>query len=216
MDKKEMEEKLYDFFRNENKLDILRNQISILKKQIESINEDLKNCNVSIDVPYYSAGFDEKVQSSRSYTGEAEREVMRETEKMLSRIRNKKFEIENLKELIEVIEIDIMKFNKIFKFLSEDELKLIHALNQINDAKSVKVMWNYHGVKFENKMEIEKIRLKMNNCNDFYHEWDFPTSRQGENIINSLKQTLLSEKQIRVKTEHISAIYYRGKEIFSK
>lgn len=120
-----MEEKLYDFFRNENKLDILRNQISILKKQIESINEDLKNCNVSIDVPYYSAGFDEKVQSSRSYTGEAEREVMRETEKMLSRIRNKKFEIENLKELIEVIEIDIMKFNKIFKFLSEDELKLI-------------------------------------------------------------------------------------------
>ena len=109
----------------EMKLDILRNQISILKKQIESINEDLKNCNVSIDVPYYSAGFDEKVQSSRSYTGEAEREVMRETEKMLSRIRNKKFEIENLKELIEVIEIDIMKFNKIFKFLSEDELKLI-------------------------------------------------------------------------------------------
>lgn len=77
-------------------------------------------------------------------------------------------------------------------------------------------MWNYHGVKFENKMEIEKIRLKMNNCNDFYHEWDFPTSRQGENIINSLKKTLLSEKQIRVKTEHISAIYYRGKEIFSK
>ena len=100
--------------------------------------------------------------------------------------------------------------------ITEDELKLIHALNQINDAKSVKVMWNYHGVKFENKMEIEKIRLKMNNCNDFYHEWDFPTSRQGENIINSLKQTLLSEKQIRVKTEHISAIYYRGKEIFSK
>ena len=100
--------------------------------------------------------------------------------------------------------------------ITEDELKLIHALNQINDAKSVKVMWNYHGVKFENKMEIEKIRLKMNNCNDFYHEWDFPTSRHGENIINSLKQTLLSEKQIRVKTEHISAIYYRGKEIFSK
>lgn len=100
--------------------------------------------------------------------------------------------------------------------ITEDELKLIHALNQINDAKSVKVMWNYHGVEFENKMEIEKIRLKMNNCNDFYHEWDFPTSRQGENIINSLKQTLLSEKQIRVKTEHISAIYYRRKEIFSK
>lgn len=100
--------------------------------------------------------------------------------------------------------------------ITEDELKLIHALNQINDSKSVKVMWNYHGVEFENKMEIEKIRLKMNNCNDFYHEWDFPTSRQGENIINSLKQTLLSEKQIRVKTEHISAIYYRGKEIFSK
>ena len=100
--------------------------------------------------------------------------------------------------------------------ITEDELKLIHALNQINDVKSVKVMWNYHGVEFENKMEIEKIRLKMNNCNDFYHEWDFPTSRQGENIINSLKQTLLSEKQIRVKTEHISAIYYRGKEIFSK
>lgn len=125
MDKKEMEEKLYNFFRNENKLDILRNQISILKKQIESINEDLKNCNVSIDVPYYSASFDERVQTSSSYTGAAEREVMRETEKMLSRIRNKKFEIENLKELIEVIEIDIMKFNKIFKFLSEDELKLI-------------------------------------------------------------------------------------------
>lgn len=125
MDKKEMEEKLYNFFRNENKLDILRNQISILKKQIANINEDLKNCNVSIDVPYYSASFDERVQTSSSYTGAAEREVMRETEKMLSRIRNKKFEIENLKELIDVIEIDIMKFNNIFKFLSEDELKLI-------------------------------------------------------------------------------------------
>ena len=120
-----MEEKLYNFFRNENKLDILRNQISILKKQIANINEDLKNCNVSIDVPYYSASFDERVQTSSSYTGAAEREVMRETEKMLSRIRNKKFEIENLKELIDVIEIDIMKFNNIFKFLSEDELKLI-------------------------------------------------------------------------------------------
>lgn len=86
----------------------------------------------------------------------------------------------------------------------------------MDEEEHTKVMWNYHGVKFENKMEIEKIRLKMNNCNDFYHEWDFPTSRHGENIINSLKQTLLSEKQIRVKTEHISAIYYRGKEIFSK
>ena len=73
MDKKEIEEKLYNFFRNENKLDILRNQISILNKQITNINEDLKNCNISIDVPYYSAGFDEKVQSSRSLYGECYR-----------------------------------------------------------------------------------------------------------------------------------------------
>lgn len=94
---------------------------------------------------------------------------------------------------------------------TEDELKLVHALNQISDAKTVKVLWNYHGIVLESKMEMEKILLKLN-TKDSFRYWDFPTSSQGKEI----DQEKLKHKEIGLKAEHISAIYYRGKEIFSK
>ena len=82
---KKMEDKLYNYFNKEKKIATLNYRIELLKKQRDKINQELKKCDVSIEVESSSPGFEERVQSSSDGTSYAEREVIRITDLKLKR-----------------------------------------------------------------------------------------------------------------------------------
>lgn len=122
---KKTEDKLYNYFNKEKKIATLNYRIELLKKQRDKINQELKECDVSIEVESSSPGFEERVQSSSDGTSYAEREVIRITELKLKRKLSKEIEIEEIKEEIENIELDnsILEYN--LKYINEEWYKLL-------------------------------------------------------------------------------------------
>ena len=122
---KKTEDKLYNYFNKEKKIATLNYRIELLKKRRDKINQELKECDVSIEVESSSPGFEERVQSSSDGTSYAEREVIRITELKLKRKVSKEIEIEELKEEIENIELDnsILEYN--LKYINEEWYKLL-------------------------------------------------------------------------------------------
>lgn len=122
---KKTEDKLYNYFNKEKKIATLNYRIQILKKQIYEIDQELKECNVNIEIESSSPGFEERVQSSSDGTSYAEREVIRITELKLKRKVSKEIEIEELKEEIENIELDnsILEYN--LQYINEEWYKLL-------------------------------------------------------------------------------------------
>ena len=98
-----IEDKLYNFFNKEKKIATLNYRIEILKKQIEKIDQELKDCDVSIEIESSSPGFEERVQTSSNGTSYAEREVIRITDLKLKRKAEKEVEIEEFLALIDKI-----------------------------------------------------------------------------------------------------------------
>lgn len=122
---KKTEDKLYNYFKQENKISTLRHRIDILEKQIFEIAQDLKKCNVSIEVESSNLRFEERVQSSSDRTSYAEREVIRITDLKLKRKLDKELEVERIKEEIENIELDnaILDYN--LKYLNREMYNLL-------------------------------------------------------------------------------------------
>lgn len=122
---KKTEDKLYNYFNKEKKIATLNYRIELLKKQIDKINQELKECDVSIEVESGSQGFEERVQTSSDGTSYAEREVIRITDLKLKRKKSKEIEIEELKEKIENIELDnsILEYN--LQYINEEWYKLL-------------------------------------------------------------------------------------------
>lgn len=122
---KKTEDKLYNYFNKEKKIATLNYRIEVLKNQIDKINQELKECDVSIEVESSSPGFEERVQSSSDGTSYAEREVIRITDLKLKRKLSKEIEIEEIKEEIENIELDnsILEYN--LQFINEEWYKLL-------------------------------------------------------------------------------------------
>ena len=122
---KKTEDKLYNYFNKEKKIATLNYRIEVLKNQIDKINQELKECDVSIEVESSSPGFEERVQSSSDGTSYAEREVIRITDLKLKRKLSKEIEIEEIKEEIENIELynSILEYN--LQFINEEWYKLL-------------------------------------------------------------------------------------------
>lgn len=122
---KKTEDKLYNYFNKEKKIATLNYRIELLKKQIDKINQELKECDVSIEVESGSQGFEERVQTSSDGTSYAEREVIRITDLKLKRKKSKEIEIEELKEKIENIELDnsILEYN--LRYINKEWYKLL-------------------------------------------------------------------------------------------
>lgn len=122
---KKTEDKLYNYFNKEKKIATLNYRIEVLKKQIDKINQELRECDINIEIESNSPGFEERVQSSSDGTSYAEREVIRITELKLKRKVSKEIEIEELKEEIENIELDnsILEYN--LKYINEEWYKLL-------------------------------------------------------------------------------------------
>ncbi len=122
---KKTEDKLYNYFNKEKKIATLNYRIEVLKKQIDKINQELKACDVNIEIESNSPGFEERVQSSPDGTSYAEREVIRITDLKLKRKLSKEIEIEEIKEEIENIELDnsILEYN--LQFINKEWYKLL-------------------------------------------------------------------------------------------
>lgn len=122
---KKTEDKLYNYFNKEKKIATLNYRIEVLKRQIDKINQELRECDVNIEIESSSPGFEERVQTSSYVTSYAEREVIRITELKLKRKVSKEIEIEELKEEIENIELDnsILEYN--LKYINEEWYKLL-------------------------------------------------------------------------------------------
>lgn len=122
---KKTEDKLYNYFNKEKKIATLNYRIEVLKRQIDKINQELRECDVNIEIESSSPGFEERVQTSSYGTSYAEREVIRITELKLKRKVSKEIEIEELKEEIENIELDnsILEYN--LKYINEEWYKLL-------------------------------------------------------------------------------------------
>lgn len=144
---KKTEDKLYNYFNKEKKIATLNYRIEVLKKQIYTINQELKSCDVNIEIESSSPGFEERVQSSSDGTSYAEREVIRITDLKLKRKLEKELEIEEIKEEIENIELDnsILDYNlqyindKLYKLLElkyKDKKSEVHISLEMNISQS--------------------------------------------------------------------------------
>lgn len=122
---KKTEDKLYNYFNKEKKIATLNYRIEVLKKQIDKIAQELKECDVNIEIESSIPGFEERVQSSPDGTSYAEREVIRITDLKLKRKLSKEIEIEDIKEEIENIELDnsILEYN--LQYINEEWYKLL-------------------------------------------------------------------------------------------
>lgn len=159
---KKTEDKLYNYFNKEKKIATLNYRIELLKKQRDKINQELKECDVSIEVESSSPGFEERVQSSSDGTSYAEREVIRITELKLKRKLSKEIEIEE----IENIELDnsILEYN--LKYINEEWYKLLEL--------KYKFKKNETQISFEmniSQSQVNKIKQKAIANIQRWEEW---------------------------------------------
>lgn len=122
---KKTEDKLYNYFNKEKKIATLNYRIEVLKNQIDKINQELRECDINIEIESSSPAFEERVQRSTDGTSYAEREVIRITDLKLKRKLSKEIEIEEIKEEIENIELDnsILEYN--LQYINEEWYKLL-------------------------------------------------------------------------------------------
>lgn len=159
---KKTEDKLYNYFNKEKKIATLNYRIELLKKQIDKINQELRECDVNIEIESSSLGFEERVQTSSDGTSYAEREVIRITELKLKRKVSKEIEIEE----IENIELDnsILEYN--LKYINEEWYKLLEL--------KYKFKKNETQISFEmniSQSQVNKIKQKAIANIQRWEEW---------------------------------------------
>lgn len=80
---KKTEGKLYGYFRDFKEMDLLEIDCKELQDQVESIEWDIKHCNVCVSPDsHMSPSFGERVQTSPTGEGVAEKGIVREIEKL--------------------------------------------------------------------------------------------------------------------------------------
>lgn len=163
---KKTEDKLYNYFNKEKKIATLNYRIEVLKRQIDKINQELRECDVNIEIESSSPGFEERVQTSSDGTSYAEREVIRITELKLKRKVSKEIEIEELKEEIENIELDnsILEYN--LQYINEEWYKLLEL--------KYKFKKNETQISFEmniSQSQVNKIKQKAIANIQRWEEW---------------------------------------------
>ena len=109
---KKTEDKLYNYFNKEKKIATLNYRIEVLKNQIDKINQELRECDINIEIESSSPAFEERVQRSTDGTSYAEREVIRITDLKLKRKLSKEIEIEEIKEEMNISQSQVNKIKQ--------------------------------------------------------------------------------------------------------
>ena len=163
---KKTEDKLYNYFNKEKKIATLNYRIEVLKKQIYKINQELRECDVNIEIESSSPGFQERVQSSPDGTSYAEREVIRITDLKLKRKLSKEIEIEEIKEEIENIELDnsILEYN--LQYINEEWYKLLELKYKFKKNETqISLEMNI------SQSQVNKIKQKVISNIQRWEEW---------------------------------------------
>lgn len=135
---RETEYKLIKYFNKDKIIGSLKAELAILDKQIQDIDNDLRECNVTIEEESSSPSFEQKVQISGTGISYAEREVMKVTELQIRRKINKQLERQNVLEELDIIEVEcneiewkVKDFTGELKTLLELSYKDKHGENTI-------------------------------------------------------------------------------------
>lgn len=163
---KKTEDKLYNYFNKEKKIATLNYRIEVLKKQIYKINQELRECDVNIEIESSSPGFQERVQSSPDGTSYAEREVIRITDLKLKRKLSKEIEIEEIKEELENIELDnsILEYN--LQYINEEWYKLLELKYKFKKNETqISLEMNI------SQSQVNKIKQKVISNIQRWEEW---------------------------------------------
>jgi hypothetical protein len=138
----EIENKIRRYYQKDKLIESLKKRLKLLDEQIKVIEEDLKNCNVTIEPNIKAISYEERVQTSGDGTSYAEREVMRVTEFKIKRKAEKQLEKEKILEQIDNIELD-------YNFISD-------SINLFDD-KLKKIL----RMKYKDNMGEEAIGLEL-------------------------------------------------------
>lgn len=103
---RELENKVRRYYKKDKLIISLNDKIKLLDRQIDIIEEDLSNCNVTLEPGIKPTSWEEKVQTSGDGSSYAEKEALRLTEFQIKRLTDKKMEKAKLLEQIDKIELD--------------------------------------------------------------------------------------------------------------
>lgn len=134
---------LYNYFRKEEVIKYKREVIEVLKKRIEQLEKRIKETNVSIDYDLQAMSTGERVQTSSTGTGYAERSIVQAIDRLIREQADKKQEVFKLEEDISNIE----KQSKAIEFN-------IRMLNE-EDKEFIKL-------KYKEELSVEQVSDKLN------------------------------------------------------
>lgn len=97
---KPIEEKLIHYFNKDKKINVLNKKLEILKRQITEIDSKLQNVDVDLPEESFSISYQDRVQTSPSECGYAEKALIRITERLLAEKASKKEEIADIEEAL--------------------------------------------------------------------------------------------------------------------
>lgn len=103
---KETENKICRYFAKDKLTKSLNAKLKLLESQIALIQNNLQNCNISIEPNIKAISYEERVQTSGDGTSYAEREAIRITEYKIKRMTEKQMEKERTLEQLDQIELD--------------------------------------------------------------------------------------------------------------
>jgi DNA-directed RNA polymerase specialized sigma subunit len=156
---KETENKVRRYYQKDKLINSLKTKINLLDKQIEAIEEDLSNCNITLEPGIKPISYEERVQTSGDGSSYAEKEAMRITEFQIKRLTDKKMEKAKLLEQIDKIELDYIYIKDAIEPIKgtyKELLKLVYE-KRMNEMQIGNIMnWSQSQI---NKKKWKLIEL---------------------------------------------------------
>lgn len=120
------EGRLYRYYRSLTEIDKLEYKISLLEDQKQKIKQDMKETNIFIEEESRSITYEERVQNSSSCSSYAEKEMIRQIEKLERELKDTiryslklKVKVRDIKKEIVDIEYTVRLLGKEYKDLLE-------------------------------------------------------------------------------------------------
>ncbi|MGL4761109.1 MAG: hypothetical protein ACRCWG_06570 [Sarcina sp.] len=119
------ERKLYNYFNMDNLLHSYINKIKKLRDKIRDIDERLKNIDISIDSDIQAISYSERVQTSNTGVGYAEKQLILKTEILINERARIDTEIVELEVQRDRIELDNIIISENIKTLRNDYIEFL-------------------------------------------------------------------------------------------
>lgn len=134
---------LYGYYNNEKRIRAIKNEIQSTVQRINTIQSMLKDVNIDIDDLSKGISYEgDRVQNCNVTSG-VEKELMRQTEKLLNQLRYSVQKKWKLKTRLMNIEIESQRIGRMIEELPEEKVKIAE-------------------LKYKNKKSLREIALIMN------------------------------------------------------